>query len=616
MEFISSASSVFVAKELMAKLETASSSKLTDGSQPKRIAIVGGGIAGLYVAWRLLQQKTKIFDLHLYEMDSNVGGRIRSVDIPGIPFFAELGAMRFRPRHLLLNSLISKLDLSKVSFDLPSPAFHFRGRSLSVEELTAGRCDRCKGGSPFLLRENERGESPVSLVQRAIQSALNGLSFPGLTQGEARRVVRRLKDGVISQKTWKTIKKYGVYQGLHLYSVGFWNLLQHFLSNEALVLVRDVLSLESILGNWNAAEAIPWFLEDFASDQYEMIPGGMSRIITELVSQLKSLSQNSAGSKFQIHSDSNVTKVAKNDGCWEVQFTRRADGSTGTAEIVDGYDYAILALPKVAMQRLQVDNGEPWPPPWLEWVREHRMFKLFLLYDHEWWIGDRLPGYDNGRVFTDLPLRQIYYFSPTWMSKHGLGSRNSQSKKTKYDELALVMASYSDEHNVSFWEPMLTSQHTTAMSLDRDQPYLHQSSRVAPELWKRILNIDPGILANSRMVDKVQRQLSEIHGRELPEPILGVFKDWGCYPFGGGWHTWNVGTCPWEVENERVEPIANSGLFLCGEAYSNEQGWMEGALKSAELVLKKMDIDAPYWIKFNDISEFHDYIDVPGRVEA
>ena len=34
-----------------------------------------------------------------------------------------------------------------------------------------------------------------------------------------------------------------------------------------------------------------------------------------------------------------------------------------------------------------------------------------------------------------------------------------------------------------------------------------------------------------------------------------------------------------------VEPLEN--LYTCGEAYSDYQGWVEGALRSADLVLKK-----------------------------
>jgi len=180
----------------------------------KRVAIVGGGIAGLYASWRLLQDRTNAFEIHLFERDDHVGGRIHSVDIPGIPFLAELGAMRFRPRHQLLNSILGQLDIPKTTFDLPQPAFHFRGRSLSIQELTAGTCDRCNAASPFMLRENERGVSPVDLVQHAIRMVLKGLSYPGLKQGEATRIVRRVSDGVISHKTWRTVKQHGVYQGV------------------------------------------------------------------------------------------------------------------------------------------------------------------------------------------------------------------------------------------------------------------------------------------------------------------------------------------------------------------------------------------------------------------
>ena len=66
-------------------------------------------------------------------------------------------------------------------------------------------------------------------------------------------------------------------QGRHLYDLGFWNLLQHFLSSEAFLLVHDALGYESIFANWNAAEAIPWFLADFGVG-YFTLEGGMATV--------------------------------------------------------------------------------------------------------------------------------------------------------------------------------------------------------------------------------------------------------------------------------------------------------------------------------------------------
>ena len=46
-----------------------------------RIAVVGGGLAGLVAAWRLVQQGVR--DIVLLEARTNLGGRILSVDATG-----------------------------------------------------------------------------------------------------------------------------------------------------------------------------------------------------------------------------------------------------------------------------------------------------------------------------------------------------------------------------------------------------------------------------------------------------------------------------------------------------------------------------------------------------
>ena len=59
-----------------------------------RIAIVGGGLAGLVAAWRLLQQGVR--DVVLLEARTTLGGRILSVDAAGMPVdMAESALDRF-----------------------------------------------------------------------------------------------------------------------------------------------------------------------------------------------------------------------------------------------------------------------------------------------------------------------------------------------------------------------------------------------------------------------------------------------------------------------------------------------------------------------------------------
>jgi monoamine oxidase len=91
------------------------------------------------------------------------------------------------------------------------------------------------------------------------------------------------------------------------------------------------------------------------------------------------------------------------------------------------------------------------------------------------------------------------------------------------------------------------------------------------------------------MVDEVGRQLATMHGLSYtPEVVSAAFRDWGDDPFGGGWNSWNIGVKSWEVKEKITHPIAKVPLFICGEAYSDAQGWVEGAIDTADEMLKKI----------------------------
>jgi monoamine oxidase len=46
-----------------------------------------------------------------------------------------------------------------------------------------------------------------------------------------------------------------------------------------------------------------------------------------------------------------------------------------------------------------------------------------------------------------------------------------------------------------------------------------------------------------------------------------------------------------------IKPVPNIPVYVCGEAYSNGQGWVEGALETAELVLQgPFGLSAPAWL--------------------
>ena len=84
---------------------------------------------------------------------------------------------------------------------------------------------------------------------------------------------------------------------------------------------------------------------------------------------------------------------------------------------------------------------------------------------------------------------------------------------------------------------------------------------------------------------------ASVHGlAEPPDIVDAVFHDWQGDPFGGGWHSWRIGARGDQVAQRIVNPIDGVPLYICGEAYSNTQGWVEGALETADLVLARFGL--------------------------
>lgn len=69
----------------------------------------------------------------------------------------------------------------------------------------------------------------------------------------------------------------------------------------------------------------------------------------------------------------------------------------------------------------------------------------------------------------------------------------------------------------------------------------------------------------------------------IPEPSF-IKK---CY-WQHGCHVWNVGYSMNDIYTQIIHPIQNENIYICGEAYSRQQGWIEGALISVQDTLTVM----------------------------
>ena len=82
----------------------------------KEFVVIGGGISGLYVAYRIIQKYPKS-KIPVIESDTELGGRIRSHREDG--FMIEKGAARFSETHKRVIRLVGELGLSSKMIELP-----------------------------------------------------------------------------------------------------------------------------------------------------------------------------------------------------------------------------------------------------------------------------------------------------------------------------------------------------------------------------------------------------------------------------------------------------------------------------------------------------------------
>ena len=90
------------------------------------------------------------------------------------------------------------------------------------------------------------------------------------------------------------------------------------------------------------------------------------------------------------------------------------------------------------------------------------------------------------------------------------------------------------------------------------------------------------------------------HDADAPAPKGALFFDWGSDPYGAAWHGWAPHFKSWEVRPWMRQQNPGLDLFICGEAYAQRSGWVEGAINSAEKTLERFGLKRPEWISDPD----------------
>jgi hypothetical protein len=369
------------------------------------------------------------------------------------------------------------------------------------------------------------------------------------------------------------------FDGTPLYQHGFWNLLARVMSTEAYQLARTMVGYDCLGANANAVDMILEYF-DFTPDvKYYLLDGGYDEVPWALQKEFKG----AGGCVFRNSILESFDAATLPDGTTGVSLSFANGRSSVTARAL------ILAMPRRSIQLLS-RSGPVLDPAQASGVQELidtvepiPLYKLFVVYPFPWWQS---VGVSKGRSLTDLPVHQCYYW-PTG------------PKGTMLDSGPGIVMAYNDQSAVEFWGGLKETGRHSKRTMRRSRPPCNGTGATSFTDYLRKNWCDHE--APQAMVAEMHRQLKAMHGQDYaPEPIDAAFMDWTKDPFGGGVHFWNIGHQSWDVLERMVNPVPGFPCYVCGEAWSTSQTWVEGALETAEIVLQKhLKLPEPKWVTPN-----------------
>jgi monoamine oxidase len=327
---------------------------------PRKIIIVGAGIAGLVAGYELKRAgHTPV----ILEAQQRVGGRIYTLRAPfSEGLYAEVGAMRIPRAHKLTLAYIDKFGLQTNDFtmDNPNAYFYIGGRKMRIAEA-----DKDPALLGFEVAEYEKDLTAGRLWLKAIKPLLDSLE----------------KDG---ESAWDAIiSKHDQYSTREFLEVCGWS--------EGAIEMYGLLANQEAVMNSSFLEL---FREDAGGYYTNMveIQGGTDRLPYAFLPELKENIR--FGAKM----------VAIDQTPDEVIIHYR----TAAGRLEEKGDYAIITAPFPVLRHVEI--LKPFSRAKQRAIRQlhyDASAKILFQCKRRFWEED--DGIYGGGTITDLPIRNLYY---------------------------------------------------------------------------------------------------------------------------------------------------------------------------------------------------------------
>lgn len=560
------------------------------------IIVIGAGMAGLYTTWRILEEYPNQ-EIFIFDKLDRTGGRLDSDLVKfedGEAVKEEEGGMRFtfdNMDDLMSLLLILGIDDQVVPFPMDSGGnnrLYFRGKSFTNNDAQEDNYSIWE--KLYNLEAAERGINPKTIIDTVFNRILD--VNPDFKE----------RPKIRTPEFWQKFRLECQWKGVKLKDWTLWNLLSDMgYSNESITLLYKLLGFNgTFLSQMNAGVAYQ-LLEDFPSaPEFKTLESGFSTLPNALVDKI---------GKERIFLKTHLESIDRTEGeeGYTLKYTTVDKSGNPITDTVRAKK-VILCLPRLALEKLFINSnalnklsGDKSKKLWntLSSTTSQALLKINLYYEKAWW-GNNITGQPPvafGPNFSDLPLGSVYPFYSideeaiaaleyqNWLKNNHKQLPKDLKKKLedinnhKYQKPA-ALTIYCDYLNINFWKALQ-----------------HNGAKFTSPMQEKYNNMEPQVLypasqAVVREATKFFKALFNTH--YVPQPTLTsariwdgstAFNDEPSEQFGYGVHQWALQADDRQVMTDLVEPLEN--LYTCGEAYSDFQGWVEGALRSADLVLNK-----------------------------
>lgn len=557
------------------------------------IAIIGAGISGLYCAYRLINSpKFKGKKITIYERLNRTGGRLQSDLVPirgdhsvsteGMKSFfdsakidvvkEEQGGMRFNYNMTELMTLNAKLDLCDQFVPFPMSStddtnrYCIRGHSFSVAEAEAS--GNMLWSELYNLKPEETGLSPAQIVTNAYHRIL-----------EANDI---LLDEDQTPEYWQIFRLNFKWKGIPMNKWTIWGLFMDMgYSEECIEMLTNTIGfIGPFKGLPNAGDAMQ-ILADFPVDPtYYTFKLGFSTLPNAILKELDG--------KVEIVLSTNVDSIYGESDNFTMHLTQAPEGQNSQPN-VPGNTYKkvvakeiIAAIASTGFKSLFTKSPALYTPtgdndPTKLWNAINgslgmNLMKINFYFREAWWYNGSTgrPNIEFGPNFTDLPLNSIYPF-------YSVDDLDVDHKKGTVSiisgEEPAALTLYCDFTNTNFWKGLQNVGPRYSTPLQEKYNKM-KAQTIFP--------------ASEAVVVEARKQMGILFGvTNVPEPVLTSYRLWnGQDDFEHAYHQWQLNV----DDKESIEYLSNPfpGFYVCNEAISDMQGWVNGSLRSSNLALEKI----------------------------